>query len=788
MIKASSWAILACLLLLSITWMARADSPLPEAYQRMLETRGNTHVFLSPDQEYLVVATLSGYRHYSEVADANYFHAVGKSLHSRLPIEENTPFYTEFQLIHIESQKKQTILPPEGLFSGLVWSPDSSQFAAIVKSDELTLWRYRLSTSRLVHWSKIKLSAQFNNRNLVWLPSSQAVIVRHSLMTPSSSSSSLPYQAVVMNGNDNQADRVYRDLLDSSARQSRFRSLTWQQATLVTASSSRPLSSPSMLEHISVSPDGRYLLTGQVDESLDAKVKFNRLARRYEVIEIGSGKLVARPPSLLAANHAAKLKDGAPFGARSVRWLASEAATLTWLETDAPDADAQPTDTADAIVSWSAPFSSAPRSLSQSQWRIHDFYFTESGRLIYVDWSYSAKELRIWSQMPNEERLLLEHYNYKNKYLNAGDIEQTHSPMGYPVARSNTNNEIFFFGAGLSEDGHRPFVHRYATTGEKSIKYRSERSIVDTPLFLLDKKQEALLMITESRTQPKVLSLLSADEQRRTIYDWSHLKLPFVEQPPVTLSFKRRDGLSLSGDLYLPKTNDKSLLPAVIWVYPKQTAPERGQQHSSARNDFTYIAANSFLTPILQGVAVFDMSNFPVVEPTTGFANDTYIEQQIANSKAMVDALAKTGKIDTDRLLLMGHSYGAFSTLSLLAHTDYFLGAISKSGAYNRTLTPLGFQREQRNLWQAPELYQRLSPLFQADQINEPVLLIHGEQDQNPGTAVLQSRMMYQALLANGVTTRLVLLPHEQHNYRIKENLATVLKHQRDWIDTYLLH
>ena len=780
----------------------QTSGKLSAKYQAMFNDSSASSFKISPDQNWLVIATRTRYKDYQSTVSSNYFKAVGKSLNTNLAIEENSAEYTELLLLDINTQKQIKIAKEGATFVDFKWSPNSKKLALAVKqNNKITLWKYELADNQLTQWLDIPLSVQLSRLTTVWLPDSESVIVRKSLLNQQSlskqSQSQLKqgkeqsdYEPVVKNSGNVEVGRVYRDLLDTPEKQNKFKQLLTQQAVLVEESESkaaaktRTLSSPSMLERLRVSPDGKYLLTVQLDENLEGNTKFSRLARRYQVIDIATGKVVMSPATLEVARNKAKIKDSEPYGSRSVQWQPNQAATLTWVEAKSDKGVVDSDKIIDAIYALPAPFDAEPELLAGTNWRVFDYYWTKLGRLISIEWKYAEKQIRLWSYTKAQPKVLLEQYNYRNKYQDPGDIDAETTPLGNKVATSYDDNSIYLFGQGRTKQGQKPFITSYAENGEKDNLFTSSEELLERPAYVL--KDKKLVVISEASMKPQVLNIIDQNKEYVSLYDWQNANSAYVKQKPLTLSFERADGLAMSTDVFLPELAENKKVPAVIWLYPRETTFERGQQRNSLAQNFIPIQPNSYFTSLLEGVAVVDMSSFPIVKPEQGEANDTFIEQQIMNSEALVRALESTGKIDTSKLMLMGHSYGAFSALNLLAYTDLFSAGIVKSGAYNRTLTPLGFQQEKRNLWQAPELYQKMSPLFQADKIKEPVLLIHGSSDQNPGTSPLQSEMMFQALQANKGTARLVLLPGDGHSYQIKENLQLMLQHQSDWIQQYL--
>ena len=239
--------------------------------------------------------------------------------------------------------------------------------------------------------------------------------------------------------------------------------------------------------------------------------------------------------------------------------------------------------------------------------------------------------------------------------------------------------------------------------------------------------------------------------------------------------------------LYLPVGYQKGTrLPVLLWAYPLEYSdPATAGQVRGSPNNFVFYRGTSPLFFLLQGYAVLMDATMPVVgDPET--MNDTFVEQIVASAKAAIDKLAAMGVADTNRVLVGGHSYGAFMTANLLAHSDLFAAGIARSGAYNRSLTPFGFQSERRSFWEAKDVYAKVSPFTYANKINEPILLIHGEADNNQGTHTIQSERLYQAIRGNGGTARLVLLPHESHGYFARESVLHVLAEMLDWADQHV--
>jgi dipeptidyl aminopeptidase/acylaminoacyl peptidase len=353
---------------------------------------------------------------------------------------------------------------------------------------------------------------------------------------------------------------------------------------------------------------------------------------------------------------------------------------------------------------------------------------------------------------------------------------------------------IYLRGDGSTPDGDRPFLDRLdLETAQKERLYTSPADGLDHVLGFpgdADPPRGEVVLWHESHAEPPNLYRTALDGSgRRALSGWPdpHPQLTGMEKRLIV--HDRGDGVQLSGMLHLPPGYDPAAggrLPLLIWAYPLDygDASTAGQVRGSSQR-FTRLNALDPTWFVLRGYAVLSNATMPVIgDPET--MNDTFIEQVTAAARAHVRALDEMGIADPARVVVGGHSYGGFMTANLLAHTDLFAAGIARSGAYNRTLTPFGFQAERRSFWEAPEIYDRLSPFRYANQITAPILLIHGEEDNNSGTFPIQSERLYQAIQGNGGTARLVLLPHESHGYLARESVLHVLAEQFDWLAAWL--
>jgi dipeptidyl aminopeptidase/acylaminoacyl peptidase len=345
---------------------------------------------------------------------------------------------------------------------------------------------------------------------------------------------------------------------------------------------------------------------------------------------------------------------------------------------------------------------------------------------------------------------------------------------------------------GASPEGNRPFIDAYdlATKASKRL-WRSEAPYYEMPVAMLDAAKGLVLTSRESTEVPPnyyVRNLRSGTLSALTRWENPYTALKGIKKELV--QYQREDGLKLSGTLYLPAGYNKEKdgrLPVFMWAYPREyKTADAASQINGSPYQFIRPGTTSPLLWVTQGYAVFDDFAMPILGEGDKEPNETFVEQLRASAEAAVNKLVDMGVADRNRIAVGGHSYGAFMTANLLAHTDIFAAGVARSGAYNRTLTPFGFQQEERTYWQAPEIYYKMSPFNYAHQIKEPILLIHGEADNNSGTFPIQSERFYNALKGHGATAKLVFLPHESHGYRARESILHTLYETNAWMDKYV--
>ena len=453
-------------------------------------------------------------------------------------------------------------------------------------------------------------------------------------------------------------------------------------------------------------------------------------------------------------------------------------------------------DERDRIFTLKAPFDGEPESLMTLAQRYGGVTWGNGDLAFVTSWWWKTRNLKVWRIKPDDRGFApakVQDRSWQDRYADPGAPIMHYGKFGRNVIlTADGGDTIFLIGDGASDEGDRPFLDTYSLeTGETSRLFRSEAPYFERPVELVDVKKRLVLTRRESQTDPPNYWLrdLKKDAlEQKTFFPDPNPQLAGISKELIT--YERNDGVTLTGTLYLPAGYDKDRdgpLPMLMWAYPTEfkSKQDAGQVTDSPYR-FTRVWWGSPMLYLTQGYAVLDDPTMPIVGEGDVEPNDTFIEQLVGSAQAAIDEVVRRGVADRDRIAIGGHSYGAFMTGNLLAHSDLFRLGLPRSGAYNRTLTPFGFQAEERTLWEAPEIYFQMSPFMHADKINEPILLVHGEADNNSGTFPMQSERMYGALKGHGATVRLVMLPHESHGYRARESIMHLLWETTTWLDRYV--
>jgi dipeptidyl aminopeptidase/acylaminoacyl peptidase len=583
--------------------------------------------------------------------------------------------------------------------------------------------------------------------------------------------------------------RTYQDLLEDEHDERLFDYYFTAQLAVVdaTTGAATPVGAPAIFDRVDPSPDGRYLLISRTVRPYSYLVPESSFPKEIEVWTLQGEKVreIAKLP--LAENVPIR---GVRPGPRSIAWRPLQPATLVWAEALDGGDPANKVRHRDRVVALAAPFQGEPVELARLEDRFAGIVFGEKGVALLNEVIRERRWNRTWIldvDRPGTAPRLLWDRSAEDRYGDPGRPLLRTTDAGN-AALLQRGDWIYLSGAGASPEGERPFLDRLNLKTLKTERlWRSSADAYESVVALLDDQGRRLLTRRESAKEPPnyfVRDARGGQPRALTAFKDPAPQLTGIQKQVVV--YERADGIPLSGTLYLPPDyRPGTRLPVVVWAYPREfVSADAAGQVAATDNRFTFFRGASHLFFLTQGYAVFDGPSMPIIGGDT--ANNTYIEQLVMSAEAAVRKIVDMGIADPDRIGVGGHSYGAFMTANLLAHTDLFRAGIARSGAYNRTLTPFGFQNEQRIYWEAPEVYNRMSPFMNADKIDEPMLMIHGEADNNSGTFPIQSERMYHALKGLGGTARLVMLPHESHGYAARESVLHTLAEMIDWFDRYV--
>lgn len=720
-------------------------------------------------------------------------------------------FGEDLGLLDIATGKLSAIrgLPRRLRLSDLSWSPDQrhlafSHHAVRGARGQVELWLVDIAARKAKKLSPHPLSTVLG-RGFHWLPDSSALLVhwRPAGIGQPPQSSGVPDGPILQDSTPDGAVkqlRTYQDLLrnEDDARLFEFY-ITVQLALLDLHGKARLVGEPGQYSRASVAPGGRYLLTQSVLRPYSYIVPVSSFAERIDVRDM-DGHLLHMVANLPLEEGLPPGNDAVSEGVRHVSWRADAPATLVWAEAqDGGDpARAGVDGVRDIVYQHDAPFQAPPRVLARLEMRYGGVAWGRGDVALLNERWHKTRAFRQWRIAPDDPAFapdLIYAGSYEDRYNSPGSPVMRAGPDGYPRLLIGPDATILLDGAGATPEGDRPFIDRlHLGSKRKERLFQSAPPYFENVAAVLDDAGSLLLTTRETPTERPnyyVRDLSQpAERQLRALTDYPHPTPQLKDVVKEQIRYARADGVALTATLMLPPDYDAARdgpLPMLMWAYPQEfksagaASQTTGSPHTF--NAVSYWGPAAFLA---MGYAVLDNPSFPIVGNGDEEPNDSYLAQLVADAEAAVEEVVRRGVADRHRIAIGGHSYGAFMTGNLLAHTRLFRAGIARSGAYNRTLTPFGFQSEERPFWQAQSVYQTMSPFNNADKIKDALLLIHGEQDSNSGTFPLQSERMFQAIKGLGGTARLVMLPNESHAYRARESILHMLYETESWLDQYV--
>ena len=765
----------------------------PKAVADILDAPPTPAVSLSPDRQTVALVTSSRYPGIADLAEPM-LRLAGLRISPKTNGPARAPRVTAIALMPVEGGEQRAIkLPEGGKSSGPIWSPDGKRFAVTNTTPAgIDLWVGDVATVELKKVEGVTLNATIGDE-VRWLPDSKTLLVQliPAGRGPAPVAPEAPPGPTIQEASGKAAPvRTYQDLLKNAHDENLFDHYATSQLATVDAGSGKvvPIGQPGVVLGSEPSPDGKLLLVTRVQRPYSYLYPVFSFPRVVEVWDL-TGKVVHTVAELPLQDRVPI--EGVPTGPRAVQWVPNKPATLVWTEALDDGDPKKKVSQRDQLFTHDAPFSDKPRQAGKVEHRFAGLSFFEDGDAVLLrDYDRDrrwGRTILVNLAEPESGRKVVFDRSIQDRYNDPGTPVSKPLPNGQRVLRTTPDGRLFLSGGGASPKGEFPFLDLFdLKSGKKDRLFQcGDKEYASVAAVLEDDGSKVLVRRETPADPPNYYLRTNGEEKQLTKFPDPFPELRQVKQQLVTT--KRPDGVTISFTLYLPPgyENGKKL-PTVFWAYPREfnTADTAGQV-SGTPNQFVTAAGTSHLFFLTQGYAVMDEVTIPIVGAPEK-ANDTYVEQLVSSAKAAIDKAAELGPIDTDRIGVMGHSYGAFMTGNLLAHSDLFRAGVARSGAYNRTLTPFGFQNERRTFWEAPDVYAKMSPFNNAHKIDEPLLLIHGEADNNAGTFPVQSERMYQAVRGNGGTVRLVMLPHESHGYAARESVEHVLAEMIGWFDKYV--
>lgn len=707
-------------------------------------------------------------------------------------------WFNGLTLKHITNGTERAVtgVPADGRISDLLWADDGANIAFLVTTaDHIELWKADVTSGRAERLTNREVNDTYG-ASLRWADNSTLIVK----LIPEGRGA-VPADDGVPTGPTIQQNlgeatpaRTYQDMLKNVHDEELFDYyFTAQLASVSLSGALVHLGDPGIFSSINTSPDGRFILVQQRHRPFSYQVPASRFPNLIEVWD-RNGNVVHTVADLPLADDIPIGVGSVAEGPRSVSWRSDAAATLSWTEARDGGDVMREAEIRDEVFLLEAPFNTQPTSLVVLAQRFGGVTWGNGEHALVWSWWWRTRNqqgLLVKPNDPSAPGITLFDYSWQDRYNDPGTPVTERSEWGTSILRISDDGHIFLAGNGASAEGDRPFLDRLElATGNTKRLWRSQAPYYERAIDILDSDGMTMLTSRESETEPTnffVRTLGSGDLHQIT--DIEHPYPAMLEVSKEMITYSRADGVGLTGTLYLPPDyeNRDGPLPTILWAYPTEykSADAAGQVQGSPYQ-FTRVGWWSPIPWVLAGYAVFDDPSLPIIGEGDVEPNDTFIDQLVTGARAAIDLLADRGVTDPNRVAIGGHSYGAFMTANLLAHSDLFRAGIARSGAYNRTLTPFGFQAEERKFWEAPEIYFAMSPFMHADKIDEPMLMIHGEADNNSGTFPMQSERMFAAMKGLGGTARLVMLPDESHGYRARESVMHMTWEMTEWLNRYV--
>lgn len=699
-----------------------------------------------------------------------------------------------------DGSEVKVTMPPQPNVSNVRFSPDGTRLSFLnTKDNAVELWIGDVATGKAKAVSGTDRLNVTSGDPCDWLRDNKTLVCEFvpGGRGPAPADPTIPTGPNIQENNGKAAPApTYEDMLKTVHDDALFEYYFTSQLAAIDINTGRKttIGHAAIFDNVTPSPDGEYLLVSRIKRPFSHLIPMNGFPEEVEVWT-RKGDLaqkIADVPS----------REGVPLtgvqtGPRGYQWRQDQPATVVWVEAlDGGDLKNK-VPFRDKVMSLAAPFKGEPTEFAKTEWRYANISFTEKGVALLTETDRATRHVRTWIVASTPRKLWDRRQDAAYENPGTPVTRRDSGATGFggfgagagAAAIIQNGDSIYLIGQGASPDGDRPFIDRLNLNTMASDRlFHSDMKSYETIVGPLDDDAKLILTRYETPTDPPnyyVRDLSTNTRRAVTSFTDPQPQLRGVTHQFVT--YQRKDGVKLSATLYLPPGyKPGTRLPVIMWAYPREFGdPDSASQITGSANRFTLVSGYSHQFLLLSGYAIFDNPAMPIVGPGET-ANDHYVDQLVASAEAAIDKVVEMGVGDRDRIGIGGHSYGAFMTANLLAHSRLFRAGFAESGAYNRSLTPFGFQNERRTFWEAPDLYAKMSPFWYANQVKDPILLMHGEADDNSGTFPIQSERFYMALKGQGATVRYVTLPYEAHGYAGRETLLHILAERINWFDKWV--
>ncbi|MGM0582210.1 MAG: alpha/beta hydrolase family protein [Bacteroidota bacterium] len=793
-------------LLISVSWNLKAQENLdyqkpPKEILELVDAPLAPSVLIDKKGENVVLLYRDPYKSIAELSEEE-LRLGGLRINPKTNIGSRTRYYND---IKTKKALKDKITDVEGLpesprLANFNWSPDQSMIAFTHTTlTGVEIWILNIKDKKATRLMGAMANANMGNP-IEWKKDNSGLLVnvlpedRKELIDTDEAIPSGP--VVSVSDGEKAQNRTYQDLLSSPNDEFNFEQLALSKIVSLDLNGNATDFLPTaMYSNVSVSPNGNYVMVSKIKTPFSYIVPYYRFPNETNIFDL-EGNLISQVNDVPLQEVLPKGFMSVRTGKRSMNWRNDKPATLIYAKAlDEGDPENE-VEYRDEVYQLEAPFKGEGKPLLKTINRYRYIQWGSDDMAIAHDYWWNTRNMKAYVFNPSDseqEPEVLFDRNYQDQYNDPGSFVTTKNEFNEYVLEMD-GSKAFLMGDGYTPEGQFPFVDEIDLKTKKTNRlYRSEYTDKLENLYSsVDMKKGTILVRIESKTDyPNYYfrNIRKKDDLKQiTSFDNPFKSMQNVHKEVI--SYEREDGLSLDGTLYLPVDYDKSekeKKPMILWAYPREYKDKSSAgQNTSNPNEFIYPYYGSPIYWVTQGYVVLDGAAFPIVGEGEEEPNDTFRKQLVDNAKAAIDAVDEMGYVDRNRVAVGGHSYGAFMVANLLSHSDLFAAGIARSGAYNRTLTPFGFQSEERTYWDSPETYYNMSPFMHAEKMKTPLLLIHGQADNNSGTYPLQSERYFNALKGLGATARLVMLPKESHGYSAKESILHMLWEQHEWLEKYV--